>query len=198
MKIDRIASSKVQVQLNEEDMKTLNMSFPAISWENESTRDIIQGLLDIAGEETGFSRKGEKLLIEVFEPKAGECCFVFTLLPRTSRKPRKTRYRVVRPSAPVLYRFEGAEELLDAMYAIARRGIRRKSRSKLYRHSGKYDLIVYPSSTIERGMEVVFMEFGEKRPCPRYHAARLQEHGTLIADGDVIRRMAGSFLEVHN
>ena len=192
MKIDRIAASKIQIQLNEDDMKILNISFSAISWENEGTRNIIQGLLDIAEKETGFSRKGEKLQIEAFEPRTGACCFVFTLLTRTSGKTHKTRYRVVRPSAPVLYRFEGTEELLGAMHAVAQRGIRRKSRSALYRHGGRYHLIVYPSATMEQRVESAFMEFGEKRPCRGHRAAWLREYGTLIADGDVIGRMAGA------
>lgn len=54
MKIDRIAASKVKVRLSEDDMKTLNVSYPTISWENRTTRDMVQGLLDIASRETGF------------------------------------------------------------------------------------------------------------------------------------------------
>ncbi len=193
MEIDRIAATKIQVRLSVDDMKTLNMHYPDISWEDERVRANIQSILDRVKTETGFSRRGEKLLIEAFEPHKGECCFLFTLLPRTSGRPHKRRYRVVRPGGPLLYRFDGAEELLDAMHAVAYRGVRRHSSSKLFRHGGQYHLLVYPAVKMDRRVESVLLEFGEKRPCHTYEAARLEEYGTLIADGDVIKRMAGSF-----
>ena len=190
MKIDRIAASKVQVRLTEEDMTTLGIRYPAISWENQSTREMVRGLLEIAGRETGVFRKGRRMLIEVFEPKRGECCFIFTLLPPAPGKSGRKHFRVVRPSAPVLYRFEESDDLLGAMKAVSRIGIRRGSRSKLFRQNGKYYLIVYPYWKMDEGVAAVFSEFGEKRRYTTYAAAALEERGKQIGAGDLLSRLA--------
>jgi|GEM_PF-5767562 len=192
MKIDRIASSKVQVRLTREDMNTLGMEYPSISWKNRHTREIVQGLLEIAGRETGMHRKG-RMLIEVFEPRRGECCFIFTALPRMPGQSGRRHFRIVRPSEPVLYRFEESDDLLGAMKAVARIGIRCGSRSRLFRKDGRYYLFLYPYGRVDARIHGIFSEFGEKRRVTTYTAAALEERGERIAAGDLFSRLTESW-----
>lgn len=197
MEINRISSARIQILLSETELEALDLSYRLITWEDRKTRALIHDMLEIAEQETGFQHKGERMLIEVFEPQHGKCGFLFTLLPSNSAHTGRRHFRVIHPFSPQLYRFDGCEELLSAVQAVAHLDCKIKSRSRLFRLGDAYLLAICPLNGWDQRIEYIFCEFGKKLVYSTCIAAALEEHGQVIAKGDVLSRLITGISSVH-
>lgn len=68
-----ISSEKIKIMLTAEDMEKYKLNAEAMDYNMNRTREVIRDLLKIAKLRTGFEADGERIFIQAFPCKNGEC-----------------------------------------------------------------------------------------------------------------------------
>ena len=180
MKIEMPENGKIRIQLNDEDMRELNISFDEMDYSNIETRRVIWTLLDEARRvlNTDIDPAG-RMLIEVSPLVTGGCTVHFTVLAQEpGARPR--RLLMKRMPKPVIFEFDGADSLLAAAAAVKNR-LPCRQRSELYAGGGRYRLIVFPSGT-DGAVQAALAEYAERIGEGCVKAAHTREHWRPIAE----------------
>lgn len=168
-----------KVELDREDMNELNITYQQMDYNDEHTREVLQGLLKRIGLPGGFDALSGRVMIEVF-PRANDGCLVrFTSVGSHDGQPTVHMRRV--KSEPAVYEFDGAGEMLAAMAALHDGG---NAPCELYLVEGKYRVITYIDRDEKRTPHILG-EFGNKLAKDAAAAAFTAEHGMLISENAV-------------
>lgn len=68
--------------------------------------------------------------------------------------------------------------------------------SSLYRFDGRYRLVVYPASTLPKGVGQLFAEFARSAGEGDAAAAFTAEHGQAVAVGDALSKLCAALVKV--
>lgn len=168
-----------KVELDRRDMDELDITFQQMDYNDEHTREVLQGLLKRIGLPGGFDALSGRVMIEVF-PRANDGCLVrFTSVGSHDGQPTVHMRRV--KSEPAVYQFDGADEMLAAIAAL-RGG--ESLLCELYLIEGKYRAVVYIDRDEKRAPHILG-EFGSKLAKGAATAAFTAEHGVLISENAV-------------
>lgn len=194
MQMEMLENGCLKIMLSEEDLVILGLNFASMEEDNDATRDAIQMLLLAAREETGFAPENG-VTVEAL-PVDGGCLLLFT--PSAGHR----RVRMKRASGPYIYELEDAEQLFPLADGLCRLGGARKrplppmAGSSLYRFDGRYRLVVYPASTLPKGVGQLFAEFARSAGEGDAAAAFTAEHGQAVAVGDALSKLCAALVKV--
>ena len=166
MELLKISESALKVCLTREDMELYDIEFDELDYSNTQTRRIIWSILDEAKRTLGFEAVRENIYIRAFKCMSGGCeLFV-------------SREGNTRESAPLLYRFDGAEPLISACARLY--NCRFDGESRLFSgDDGRFYLVLFGE-----GGTAYLDELGLRID---YCAAYLAEHTRLLCSGAVER-----------
>ncbi len=162
---------RLKIELDADDLRELNVTYDELDYNTDKTRRIIRELLSRIGAEDDFGPNSGKILIEVFESKAGGCVLYFTAVknsPASHRRRFKHLYAV--------WQLRSADDLFGAVDELKK--LTPSKKISLHLLDGKYRLTLANISDKE---ELLLSEFAEKVGgiAAAIHTA---EHGKLLSE----------------
>lgn len=177
MEIILLSEDKLKISLTRQDLEKLELSYSKMDYSNEKTRQALLLLLEKAKLEVGFSPRGARLFIEIYQSDGGGCVIYFTGIKRSRFSGGAGAV------SPVVFEFENAEELIEGACKTFLRYSHRIYRSSLYLLNGKYRLLVYNLDYSDKLSIYFLSEFGKKLGDDEIFVSFTTEHGKeLIAD----------------
>ncbi|MEE1127646.1 MAG: adaptor protein MecA [Acutalibacteraceae bacterium] len=165
---------RFKVELDAADLRELDITYNQMDYQDEHTREVLQGLLKKIGVPGGFESTTGRIMIEVF-PKSGDGCVVqYTSIDDNGRNVVKMR-RVAPP--PTFYEFLSVDDMLAATELIKNED---ETPLELYLVGEKYRLVAYIERD-ERRVRRIMSEFAETVGKGAVAAAFTAEHGEKIA-----------------
>ena len=133
MKIESPTEDRIIVELSEEDMRELDITYEDMDYSTSETRRVMWTLLDRAGKQLGRDiNPAKRMMIETLPGICGGCTVCFTILEKGTAP-----CSVFKQSEYLTFEFENADCLLDAVKAL---GIGSRVPGKLYTSGGRYRL----------------------------------------------------------
>lgn len=91
MKIESPTGNKIIVELSEQDMLELDITYEELDYSTSETRRVIWTLLDRAGKQLGRAIDPTKrMMIEALPCRDGGCTVCFTILGEAKERDRKS------------------------------------------------------------------------------------------------------------
>lgn len=164
---------RFKVELDAADLRELDITYNQMDYQDEHTREVLQGLLKKIGVPGGFESTTGRIMIEVF-PKSGDGCVVqYTSIDDNGRNVVKMR----RATPPTVYEFLSVDDMLAATELIKNED---ETPLELYLVGEKYRLVAYIERD-ERRVRRIMSEFAETVGKGAVAAAFTAEHGEKIA-----------------
>ena len=186
MKINSPAEGRITVDLTQQDMADLDITYEAMDYSTIETRRVIWTLLDEASKALGKALDpSRRMIIEATPKTEGGCVLDFTLLdPKKKQFSQKQFLR--KQSENILCEFDSAENLLRAVS-----GCPPVKASALFESTGKYRLILggfWDTKTVRSH----FSEFGKVTDCDRLVCEFTKEHWRSLVEKDAISVLSES------
>ncbi len=194
MKPALISKNRLKINVTAEDLLRLNISYEMLDYRDLRVRDILNNIIEIACEQTGFNKENEKILVETVPQAGGGCVICVTRLPGKKGVRRDVYRRVGTSAEPYIFAFDSLNLLLTAGGRILAFSDVILSELAVYYCQGIWYLAFAP---VIAGLDSFRLdcllgslsEFGREEKGGRLQATRLQEHGECIAEGDVAERL---------
>ncbi|HZJ77632.1 MAG TPA: adaptor protein MecA [Clostridia bacterium] len=190
MKIEALSDSKIAVELTEEDMTDLDITYEDMDYSNIETRRVIWTLLDRARET--LNRDIDpcgKMLIEAVPKSGGGCTINFTVLPNeTTLTAHTNKLHIKRDSAYITYEFNSIDTLMSCAKSFVSSG-RHLPCSELYSNNGRYRLLICPGSET-KVVKNFFSEFAQMCGEGSLNAEYTKEHWTLVCEDYSLEKLA--------
>lgn len=185
MNIESLGSDKLRVSLSSADLNRYDLDYGSISSESPGTRRMLQDILSEAGENSGFSARGCRLLIEVLPGKGDGCVLYLTRRPKTGAKPSRSRPPRRSPDGRYILTCVNIDDTIDAIHRFARYPDIALIDSSLYDFGGKYHLTFAPVGMgLDRARLSALLadlsEYGRAGHTTPAREALLAEHGHTI------------------
>ena len=183
MKINSPAENRITVDLTEQDMAKLDITYEEMDYSTIETRRVIWTLLDEAGKALGKELDpSRRMIIEAIPKNEGGCVLNFTLLDTRKRiNPQKQLLK--KQSENFMCEFDN----LDALYRAAE-SINIRHENSLYEKDGKYRLVICGACDTWNAARH-FSEFGRVRGCDALTCEHMKEHWNLLAEGNAIEKL---------
>jgi len=199
LKIEAPQENKIIVELTDNDMSELGITYDQMDYSNIETRRVIWTLLDRARQTLGRDiDPSGKMLIEALPGPSGGCFIYFTVMESDScGGGAKSLAQVKRENAAATYEFKSLDALMDCAEAIALSGAG-LPKSELYESGGKYRLSVFaenapdftwPDATPE--LKRFFTEYNGVKFDGRLFYEFTKEHWTLLAESNALEKLTG-------
>ncbi len=181
MNINSPAEDKIIVELTEQDMLGLEITYEEMDYSTIETRRVIWTLLDEAGKALGRELDPTKRMIIEAMPKNGGCVLSFTILEDRKRYlPRKQLLK--KQSRSIICDFDCIDSLYKAAEILR---LNNCTESSLYELSGKYRLVVNASENPAL-IRNLLSEFGAtENACPLLCDFTKEHWRELIAENAV-------------
>ena len=141
MNINSPAEDKIIVELTEQDMLGLDITYDEMDYSTTETRRVIWTLLDEAGKALGRELDPSRRMIIEAMPKNGGCILSFTILDG-KRKYLMQKQLLKKHPQTVLCEFDCVDSLYKAAESLKKSG---HFESSLFESGGKYRLIINAS-----------------------------------------------------
>lgn len=178
LNISKIDDIRLLISLANEDMQAFDLRFDQFLWSDRKSRNIIRELLEIAEEKTGFSVENKRLMIEAVPINDG-CAILFTLLSDKLKLARK-KFRVKNKHEPLIYEFNSAGDLLDAISKLIPLNTNIRL-STVIEFQKKYYLIMYTNGGITSAVSVILSEYGKWKGAGKINESKLMEYGKIVS-----------------
>ncbi|MCL2106345.1 MAG: adaptor protein MecA [Oscillospiraceae bacterium] len=201
MRIEAITRRKIIVELNEDDLSSLDITYDALDYASIETRRVIWVILDRVRETTGCDiDPSGQLLIDAMPRPTGGCILFFTIRGGAESFGgchELSQERVLRKQEhlSLVFEFPGIDALLDCAGGYLR-AYRDRSRqliasSELFAKEDKYRLLICPAreTTLVRQF---FSEFGQFRGDDAYIADATREHWQRVGGSALFERFGES------
>lgn len=186
MKINSPTEDKIIVDLTEQDMLKLDITYEDMDYSTIETRRVIWTLLDEAGKILGRELDpSRRMIIEAMPKSEGGCILSFTILDSRKKYLPKKQF-LKKQSETVLCEFDGAEALLNAAECL--KSLDFKGKSGLYENGGKYRLIVSGTEDIPK-IKSCFSEFGKAESCDALACDYTREHWRELVAENAIEKL---------
>ena len=187
MKINSPTEDKIIVDLTEQDMLGLDITYEDMDYSTIETRRVIWTLLDEAGKALGRELDpSRRMIIEAMPKSGGGCVLSFTILDGRKKYLPKKQF-LKKQSETVICEFDGAEALLNAAECLKKLCINAKS--SLYENGGKYRLTVSGAEDIPK-IKTCLSEFGFAESCDALLCGFTKEHWRELAAENAIEKLA--------
>ena len=189
LKIEAPQENKIIVELTQEDMNELDITYEEMDYGNIETRRVIWTILDRARHT--LSRDIDpsgRMLIETVPTAQGGCVIFFTVLGKEIKTANFRRMMQIRKEPTAFTYVFDSLDTLTRCAAQLRRAEPILPKSSLFLLDGQYRLSVRSELPPHR-FKAVLSEYGTPCPDGELSLAFLQEHGKLLADGDAIEKL---------
>jgi len=202
MRIEAITRRKIVVELNQEDMNTLDITYDALDYASVETRRVIWVILDRVREATGCDiDPSGQLLIDAMPRPTGGCILFFTLRGGCAETAFGASDRVLRKQEQLMAAFEFADidALLDCAAAYAKslrfEGARLFTLSELYTLEGRYRLLLCPALEL-CAVKRFFSEYAVFCGEDSFAACHTREHWKRTGGDAGFEHLGGRTLEI--
>lgn len=158
MKITDEGDRCLSVELSQDDMKRLDITYEELDYANVETRRVLWTVLDearrVSGRDISLS---DRLIIETQPSQEGGCLIRFTCVPGTRRRKGG---RTVDETGCLVCDFATVDRLLD--FTARMREPQLHCRSELYEQDGVYRVLFYPDL---RGRDALIATVSEYTDC---------------------------------
>ncbi|MBQ5824209.1 MAG: adaptor protein MecA [Clostridia bacterium] len=166
MRVEFLTDDAIIVELTDEDMKSLNITYEEMDYSKIETKRVIWTILSRAGKTLGREiNTSGRMLVEAIRKETGGCVLFFTV-ERKAVNAHVGRY-LVRKTDYIVCELKNIRELLSCAFRLSLIGDMRESR--LYVHGGSYRLAV-KNHTAGAGL---------LKPC-------LSEFGKVVGEGALV------------
>ncbi len=185
MKINSPAEDRIIVDLSEQDLLGLNITYEDMDYSTIETRRVIWTVLDEAGKALGREfDPSRRMIIEASPKRDGGCTLSFTILD--SRKIHGVQKQFLKKQEKnILCEFENADMLMRAAESLKSF---KSVTSSLYESDGKYRLILCGNEDIPK-IKQSCSEFGTAENCSELICCFTNEHWNLLVCGNAIDRI---------
>lgn len=185
MKINSPAEDRIIVDLSEQDMLGLNITYEEMDYSTIETRRVIWTVLDEAGKALGRDfDPSRRMIIEAAPKRGGGCTLSFTMLD--SRKIHGTQKQFLKKQEKnILCEFANADMLMKAAECL--KSISAVS-SSLYEQDGKYRLILCSGEDVPK-IKQICSEFGTCESCSELVCCFTKEHWKTLASENAIDKI---------
>ncbi|MDR1734969.1 MAG: adaptor protein MecA [Oscillospiraceae bacterium] len=199
MRIEAISRRKIIVELGEEDLSALDITYDDLDYSSIETRRVIWVILDRVRETTGCDiDPSGQLLIDAMPSPAGGCILFFTLRGGCSEPftAGELPERILRKQdqLTIAFDFTGIDALLDCANAYAESfkedSVRLCGDSELYRKKTKYRLLLIPAQE-PTVVKTFFSEYGSCAGEEGLIACRTREFWTRIGGNHALEELVG-------
>lgn len=175
MKINSPAEDRIIVDLTDEDLRELDITYEDMDYSTIETRRVIWTVLDASGKALGRDLDpSHRMVIEASPKSAGGCVLCFTLLDeRRSRLCLRSTLR--KQDQALLCEFSS----LDDLYRAAESCTGGTADSSLYESEGKYRLILTPQAEMAP-IKSHFAEFSSSQSSDKAACEFTKEHWRLL------------------
>ena len=155
MKIEALTDETIIVELSDDDMKNLNITYEEMDYSKVETKRVIWTILSRARRTLGreLDTSG-RLFVEAMRRESGGCVLFFSVDREEKRQRRAKRY-LVKKGEYITCEFENVSFLLACAQRLSACGCE----SRLYNLDGKYRLLVRTLTGINR-VKLCLNEFG--------------------------------------
>ncbi len=190
LKIEAISDNRISVELTQQDMTELDITYEEMDYSNIETRRVIWTLLDRARETLGRDIDPcGRMLIEAVPKPEGGCTLNFTVLTSELKSPTypgKLHFR--KDSTYITFEFDSIDSLMSCAKSFVSSG-RHLPVSELYSSRGQYRLLLCPGSE-PKAVKSFFSEYGFLCGEGNLHAEFTREHWELITLDNAIEKLA--------
>ena len=144
MKLYRQGKCEIRIRLTNEDLKDFAITVEELDYDSPRGKRVIRSLFDKAKEELGFETAGEKIYIQLYPTRLGECDLFIT--------------KVHGESKPSCFRFSNFDSFFIAISQAPS-----KIRMDLWQEKEKE---IFYALTKEEEIPPLFSEFGERVKLP--------------------------------
>ncbi len=188
MKIEMLNDESIIVELSDDDMKNLNITYEEMDYSKVETKRVIWTILSRAGRTLGREINiSGKLLVEAMRRESGGCVLFFSA-QHEEKRTRKSRRYLVKKSDYIICQFENAHQLMSCAVRLESAGL--FSESCLYTDSGKYRLLVRPQTSGTGLLKSCLSEFGCVCGEGAVLAAHTAEHWQCLADKNAVELLS--------
>ncbi|NLB36839.1 MAG: adaptor protein MecA [Clostridiales bacterium] len=190
MKIEALSDNRISVELTQQDMTELDITYEEMDYSNIETRRVIWTLLDRARETLGRDIDPcGRMLIEAVPKPEGGCTINFTVLSgelRSTSYPGKLHFK--KDSAYITFEFDSIDSLMSCAKSFTLSG-RHMSNSELYSCEGLYRLLICPGAE-PKTVKNFFSEYGSMCGEGNLQAEFTREHWELITEINAIEKLS--------
>lgn len=159
MRIEAQNEFRIAVELTNEDLSELDITYDDLDYSNIETRRVLWTILDEARQTLGRDiNLSEKMLIEAIPGTKGGCVIYFTVLPKDQKK-KGNRLLVKKDFDPIICDFNSINGVIDVSRQLAKN--KELPKSELYTYKRIYRLIIYPKDYDNKCFETTLQEFGQ-------------------------------------
>lgn len=187
MKINSPAEDRIIVDLTEQDMLKLDITYEEMDYSTIETRRVIWTVLDEAGKALGRELDPSKRMIIEATPKTeGGCVLCFTLLDGKKRTCSQ-KQTLKKQSESLICEFENTDALFFAVKGFLLSET--VTESSLYENGGKYRLILNNTGDI-RNIRNYFSEFGRIFNADKLVCDFTREHWNLLVEKNAVTALS--------
>ena len=190
MTFQLISPSKIKIQLSQQDLKNMDISFQTLSCESRQTKSFLLLLLAQAKSLAGFDASGGRLLVEVYEEEAAQEALVvyFTIVSKTPKRLKSKPSRS--PCEAMVCAFETLDHVIDACVKLFPVCCHRIYKSVLYRYQSRYYLVVYKLCADDTYIRAFLNEYGSFPLNQTAMLPFLEEHAQVIIPQNAVDKLA--------
>ncbi|MBQ8763733.1 MAG: adaptor protein MecA [Clostridia bacterium] len=183
MKINSPAEDRIIVDLSEQDLLGLNITYEDMDYSTIETRRVIWTVLDEAGKALGREfDPSRRMIIEASPKRDGGCTLSFTMLD-SKRAVGVQKQFLKKQEKNILCEFENADMLMKAAECLE--SLNAVTNSSLYELGGKYRLLLSGNGDIPK-IKQSCSEFGTSESCSELVCCFTKEHWKeLVADNAI-------------
>ena len=183
MKINSPAENKIIVDLNEQDMLELDITYEEMDYSTIETRRVIWTVLDAAGKVLGRTLDpSRRMIIEAVPRSEGGCTLLFTIL-ENNKNGLKQKSTLKKQVESLICEFSDLDSLFLAVDGLENSDF--CTESSLYESNGNYRLIIISPFDTAR-LRHYFSEFCKVSVCDRLVYEFTKEHWQTIAAGNAL------------
>lgn len=186
MKINSPAEDKIIVDLSEQDLLGLNITYEDMDYSTIETRRVIWTVLDEAGKALGRDfDPSRRMIIEASPKRDGGCTLSFTMLD--GRKASGTQKQFLKKQEKnILCEFENADMLMRAAECLG--ALKLHAQSSLYELGGKYRLLLSGNGDIPK-IKQSCSEFGTSQSCSELVSCFTKEHWKELVRENAVEKI---------
>lgn len=182
MKIKAQTDNRICIELTNEDMVELDITYEELDYSNIETRRVLWTLLDEARHELGRNiRLTQKMLIEAVPNDKGGCTIYFTVTDEPYGKNGK-KYLVKHGGAKTVCQSSDIDNIGALSRLLFAAGTTVKS--ELFTDGEKYRLVISPDLSQQGNIDATICEYCDI--CDEATIAHTYEHWKLLASPDAV------------
>ncbi len=178
MTVNKLAENRVLIILGGEEMKSYNLEFEKLSFENSHSRRVMLRLIQVACRKSGIATVGKSVSVEALMLSEG-CYLLMTV-------EHKTKSYRLKKSSGICCKFENTASLMNAAEALYREGFC-CTKNSLYEANGEY-YIIFDYPALPLAINRIISEYSSVKRNSVY-ISRIKESCKLVCANSAIQQI---------